>query len=292
VPAPPRVDAQPPGPRLSAPLRAAVDPDWPDGLARLAALDAAQALSPYNVPARFDAFQLYGPFISRRFRLLYDGLGSAGLEGARRFAVTHVAIPEAVRPDDAEQARRAVEGGARIAVGGGAEIWAVPHRPWASFAAAARAVPRQRDTLSATIEAIRSGSGEVILEADAVPPLATGRVLAVERAPERVAIEAEADGDGLLVVNDAFWPGWEARIDGAPAPILAADVLVRAVPFPAGRHRLEMRYAPPEVATGWALTAAGVLAAVLLAVRDALRARGMGGAPVKAAAPNEERTAA
>ncbi|MCM2333869.1 MAG: hypothetical protein NDI82_07960, partial [Anaeromyxobacteraceae bacterium] len=46
---------------------------------------------------------------------------------------------------------------------------------------------------------------------------------------------------------------------GVPAPILPADGLVRAVPFPAGRHRLVMRYEPPEVRIGVALSGLGLL---------------------------------
>jgi uncharacterized membrane protein YfhO len=79
-----------------------------------------------------------------------------------------------------------------------------------------------------------------------------------------VVVQGDAPGEAVLVVNDAFWPGWEATIDGAPAPILAADGFVRAVRWPPGRHRLEMRYQPPELARGLLLSLAG-LAAVALA---------------------------
>ena len=105
----------------------------------------------------------------------------------------------------------------------------------------------------------------MVLEGPAPPRLAPGRVLSVERHPERLRIEAESPGDGLLVVNDAFWPGWQASVDGSPVPILAADGLVRAVPWPAGRHLLEMRYEPPEVRIGAALGAIGVVALAGLA---------------------------
>ncbi|TSK05005.1 MAG: YfhO family protein [Geobacter sp.] len=64
--------------------------------------------------------------------------------------------------------------------------------------------------------------------------------------------------------NDSFCPGWQATLDGREAPLWRADYLVRAVPFPPGRHVLEMRYAPWEVRGGWALTLCG--AAALLAL--------------------------
>jgi uncharacterized membrane protein YfhO len=85
-------------------------------------------------------------------------------------------------------------------------------------------------------------------------------VLAVARGLESLRVEAEAGADGTLVVADAFWPGWEATVDGAAVPILPADVLVRAVPWPAGRHVLEMRYRPPEVRAGLLVSALGLAA--------------------------------
>jgi uncharacterized membrane protein YfhO len=87
-------------------------------------------------------------------------------------------------------------------------------------------------------------------------------VLSVERAAERIRIEAESPGAGLLVVADAFWPGWKATVDGRPVPIQRADLLVRAVRWPAGKHLLEMSYQPPEVTLGIAVSAAAALVAV------------------------------
>jgi len=62
---------------------------------------------------------------------------------------------------------------------------------------------------------------------------------------------------GMLGETDA---GWRASVDGDPAPVLQANALFRAVPVPAGRPRVELRYRPPEAALGAALSA---LAAVL-----------------------------
>ncbi len=62
--------------------------------------------------------------------------------------------------------------------------------------------------------------------------------------PERVVVETTGEGDGWLVLTDAWYPGWRATVDGAPVEIARADVLFRAVPVPAGRHRVEFVYAP------------------------------------------------
>jgi hypothetical protein len=76
----------------------------------------------------------------------------------------------------------------------------------------------------------------------------------------RLVVETHACGAALLVVTDAFFPGWTARVDGAEAPVLRADYLVRAVPVPAGHHRVELTYRPASFAVGAALSAAATLA--------------------------------
>ena len=73
-------------------------------------------------------------------------------------------------------------------------------------------------------------------------------------------------------MREAFATGWSATVDGAPAPLLAADVLFRAVPVAAGRHRVVLAYEAPGRAAGAWLSGVTWLAAALLGLR-ALRAR-------------------
>ena len=59
------------------------------------------------------------------------------------------------------------------------------------------------------------------------------------------SLVVQVDGPGgFLVVSDTLAPGWTARVDDAPAALLRADLAFRAVPVPAGSHRVEMRYSP------------------------------------------------
>jgi len=57
-------------------------------------------------------------------------------------------------------------------------------------------------------------------------------------------VEVEAASDALLVLSEVYYPGWRATVDGEPAPILRVDSILRAVPVPAGAHRVEMRFVP------------------------------------------------
>ena len=77
--------------------------------------------------------------------------------------------------------------------------------------------------------------------------------------PERVRISLVAPRPGHLVVADSDAPGWAALVDGVPAPIRRANMLFRAVPVPAGRHVVEMRYRPLSVPAGAVASLAGIV---------------------------------
>jgi hypothetical protein len=74
----------------------------------------------------------------------------------------------------------------------------------------------------------------------AAPPL--GRVDITSFDPEHVVLEADASVPALLVLAEAWYPGWSATVDGAPAPVVPANAWMRAVSVPAGRHRVELRF--------------------------------------------------
>ena len=71
---------------------------------------------------------------------------------------------------------------------------------------------------------------------------------------QRVSLAAELSCAGVLVLSDNWFPGWEATLDGRPAPILQADGALRAIAVPAGRHRVEMRYSPASIRWGGAVS--------------------------------------
>jgi uncharacterized membrane protein YfhO len=75
---------------------------------------------------------------------------------------------------------------------------------------------------------------------------------------ESIRVDAEAVGGATLVVADAWWPGWEATLDGKPTPVFPADGVIRAIRWPPGRHVLEMHYRPPEAKAGAIASAIGL----------------------------------
>lgn len=86
-----------------------------------------------------------------------------------------------------------------------------------------------------------------------------------EASPERLVLDVSAAERALLVVADAAFPGWQARVDGRPAPIHLANGLVRGVVVPGGEHVVSFGYEPRSFRAGLVVSALGVLAAALAA---------------------------
>lgn len=80
-----------------------------------------------------------------------------------------------------------------------------------------------------------------------------------------MVIEATAPRAGYLVLADTFYPGWEALVDGAEAPIVRANTMFRAVPLTAGRHEVEFLFRPGSVRSGAMVSALGLILAGFLA---------------------------
>ena len=77
--------------------------------------------------------------------------------------------------------------------------------------------------------------------------------------PEAVEIEAELATPGYMVLTDAWYPGWEATVDGEPATIQRADILFRAVALDAGRHRIVFTFRPVSLRIGAGTSLAGLI---------------------------------
>ncbi|MFE8602960.1 hypothetical protein [Archangium violaceum] len=92
-----------------------------------------------------------------------------------------------------------------------------------------------------------------------------GQVRFLHYAPESVELEVDARAPAALVLNDAWYSGWSAMLDGQPTPILPANVLVRGVLVPAGVHRVTFTYRTPGQRLG-AILSLGTLGLLVLAV--------------------------
>jgi len=149
-------------------------------------------------------------------------------------------------------------------------------------------VPRARFVASegAALDALQADDfdarGEVVLvgaptaEAERTVAGGSGGALARARisrdAVERVEIDVSVAAPAVLVLADAFAPGWEARVDGSPRRIWQANYLVRGVIVEPGDRQVAFVYRAPGWRLSWGIFAAGWLfAAVVMAVDRRVR---------------------
>jgi len=105
------------------------------------------------------------------------------------------------------------------------------------------------------------------------PPRPVRPAVIVAYAPEHVEIEVQAEGSGLLVLSDSFFPGWQARVDDDESEILRANGLFRAVALPAGFHRVRFDYRPTSLRSGAVVTMASAILLCVIPVGARLRLR-------------------
>ena len=77
-----------------------------------------------------------------------------------------------------------------------------------------------------------------------------GTAQVVEHDPDRVRVRTAAVRRSMLVLADNYYPGWEAAVDGAPAPIHRVDHTLRGVLVPAGSHDVVFEFRPPSLRRG------------------------------------------
>jgi len=95
-------------------------------------------------------------------------------------------------------------------------------------------------------------------------------VVAAESRAEGHVVVVEAHEPVYAVLADAPYRGWKARLDGDETPIVAANVLAKAVLVPEGTHRVELSFEPASFAWGRRVSlgcAVGVVALLVVLAR-------------------------
>jgi hypothetical protein len=219
-----------------------------------------------NVPLAYgiDLFNGSDGFERRDLAAFHDLLARSPPERAlrllRTFGVAFV-LSEAPRADaDLRLAQRGASG----------VPWVYRLDGAVSRVYVARRVIRAGDVASALLAVAADDfvpGADAVAEGVGVDGAGGGSARIVVAAPEALTIDTLTENAALLVVNDAFFPGWRAEIDGRPAPILRANGLVRGVVVPAGAHRTTMTYAPAWFRLGLAISTVSMVATVLIAAR-------------------------
>ncbi|MCA8941076.1 MAG: hypothetical protein KDB80_00835 [Planctomycetes bacterium] len=99
-----------------------------------------------------------------------------------------------------------------------------------------------------------------------------GTATIVRELPCEIDIDVDMQTAGVVVLQDLWYEGWRATLDGEPVAVQRADYAFRAVAVPAGKSRLEFRYEPSSLRNGLiaaAIALLGLAAWTLLARRVA-----------------------
>jgi hypothetical protein len=102
------------------------------------------------------------------------------------------------------------------------------------------------------------------------------RVASVDRVhyrPGIIEVETSTSAPAFLLVKEAWYPGWRAVVrpdaekggPGREVPVVRGDLMMMAVPVPAGRWQVELTYRPQTVKWGAVLSGLGWLGIVLYA---------------------------
>jgi len=127
----------------------------------------------------------------------------------------------------------------------------------------------------------------ILTEDPVIPPGGAdvrGSVQWIERTPNRLVMEVQTSGPGILVLSENWFPGWQATVDGESTPVLRADHTLRAIALSGGVHDVEMEFRPTMVRAGFALSLVsllllgGVAGAGLLLRPSGVRRTGQDGA--------------
>jgi hypothetical protein len=89
-------------------------------------------------------------------------------------------------------------------------------------------------------------SARIFLEGHGVQPPCRPEILdwanpTVTR-PGNMVFQTAASSPGWLLVDESWYPGWGASVDGIPTAVLRANYLFMAIYVPAGGHEIRLQY--------------------------------------------------
>ena len=148
--------------------------------------------------------------------------------------------------------------------------------------------PLPRASVARSVITVDAGAGAVLSDDDetvvveqavAAENGARGRVLRTSEGSDRITLDVETDRPSVVLLRDTWTPGWTARVDGRPTPVVRANGLHKAVPVPSGASLVVLSYQPPGLTAGLLLALAALLVLVLLEAAAWRRERRLQSAP-------------
>ena len=179
-----------------------------------------------------------------------------------QYVITTRAMPFAT-PAGAAVGTSTIDGLEHLWSGGNISLFAVPRAlpQYFSVGHAEVAVSDEQAAVRLNESSFDPASTIVIHDAPQ-PPSGTdarGTVDVVDETPTRIRVTVKRDSPGWFVALQTFYPGWMARVDGRPAPIVRANVAFSAVAVGGGTSDVELSYEPRSVTLGlWISLLSGV----------------------------------
>lgn len=96
------------------------------------------------------------------------------------------------------------------------------------------------------------------------PNRAADSVTILSDTPGHLSLRASSADAAVLVFSEAYFPGWQVRVDGRAARLLRADEALQAVALPAGTHAVEFFYIPPLLMASAAISILALAACAIL----------------------------
>jgi hypothetical protein len=92
-----------------------------------------------------------------------------------------------------------------------------------------------------------------------------GTATLIQDRPGHLAVRTEAPGRRLLVISESYDTGWKGSMDGRPVPLQRVNGDFLGCVVTAGQHTVKLRFDPPCLRWGRALSLAGLAASAGLA---------------------------
>jgi hypothetical protein len=112
-----------------------------------------------------------------------------------------------------------------------------------------------------------SGGGPEMLEITRVlkdlPARASGLASVRSYETGRVVVDVVAEEASVLILQDTYYPGWRALVDGNRMPLLKTDLGILALPVEEGEHEVILEFKPRSFTLGLGLSILGILLGVL-----------------------------
>lgn len=147
-----------------------------------------------------------------------------------------------------------------------AEITSISEKPaFAKWYPCAQFVRGEKEAYRVIVDSMNSSSSgvasnQIILEDAAFDgqtrcnPVSKAVIEVKDYSPQRREFSIQTEGQGWLLVADAWYPGWQAHLDGDATKVYAGNYLFKAVEVPAGTHSLVLFYAPASFKIGLTLS--------------------------------------